>query len=78
MKTEELQAIAQQAANSIKTEQDLNEFRQMLSKITIEVALNAELDDHLGYSKHEKTDSDNRVEMVLPAKHSKLKTANLS
>ena len=59
MKTEELQAIAQQAAKSIKTEQDLNEFRQMLSKITIETALNAELDEHLGYSKNEKTDSDN-------------------
>jgi len=59
MNKEELQALAQVAAKNIKTEQDLNEFRQMLSKITIEAALNAELDDHLGYSKHEKTKTDN-------------------
>ena len=31
----------------------------MLSKITIEAALNAELDDHLGYDKNEITGSDN-------------------
>lgn len=31
----------------------------MLTKITIEVALNAELDDHPGYDKHEVTRSDN-------------------
>lgn len=55
MKTEELKAIAEQAAKNIKTEQDLNEFRQILTKITVEAALNAELDDHLGYARHEKT-----------------------
>lgn len=31
----------------------------MLSKITIEAALNAKLDDHLGYDKNEISDSDN-------------------
>ena len=31
----------------------------MLSKITIEAALNAELDDHLGYDKHEISDATN-------------------
>ena len=55
----ELKAIAQAAAKNIKTEEDLNEFRQMLTKITVETALNAELDDHLGYSKHEPTDVSN-------------------
>ena len=59
MKKKELQAIAQWAAKSIKTEEDLNEFRQMLTKITVEAALNAELDDHLGFDKHEQSDSDN-------------------
>lgn len=59
MKKEDLQAIAQEAAKNIKTEEDLHEFRQMLTKITVEAALNAELDDHLGYSKHEKTSNDN-------------------
>ncbi|HFD32388.1 MAG TPA: hypothetical protein ENJ28_06775 [Gammaproteobacteria bacterium] len=56
MKKEDLLAIAQEAAKNIKSEHDLNELTQMLSKITIEAALNAELDDHLGYDKHEVTD----------------------
>ena len=55
MNTEELKAIAEQAAKHIKTEQDLNEFRQILTKITVEAALNAELDDHLVYARPEKT-----------------------
>jgi len=59
MDKKELQAIAQAAAKNIKTEEDLNEFRQMLTKITVEAALNAELDDHLGFDKHEQSDSDN-------------------
>lgn len=59
MNKEELQQIAQAAAKNIKTEQDLNEFRQMLTKITLETALNAELDDHLGYSKHERVSGSN-------------------
>lgn len=59
MKKKDLQALAQEAAKSIKSESDLNEFRQMLTKITVEAALNAELDDHLGYDKHEQSVSDN-------------------
>ena len=59
MKKEDLQAFAQEAAKNIKTEADLTEFRQMLTKITVEAALNAELDEHLGYSKHEKANADN-------------------
>lgn len=59
MNKEELQAIAQAAAKNIKTEQDLSEFRKILTKITVEAALNAELDDHLGYSRHEKANTDN-------------------
>ena len=59
MKTEELQKIAQEAAKTIKTEQDLAELQQMLTKVTVEAALNAELDDHLGYERHEKSDGAN-------------------
>ena len=59
MKTEELQRIAQAAAKNIKTEQDLAEFQQMLTKVTVEAALNAELDAHLGYERHEKSDGAN-------------------
>ena len=59
MKNTELQAIAQAAAKNIKSEADLNEFRQMLTKITVEAALNAELDDHLGFARHEQSEADN-------------------
>lgn len=54
MNREELEAFAREASKSLKTEQDLNDFSRMLSKITVEAALNAELEEHLGYSKHEK------------------------
>jgi len=59
MKAEELKAFAQAAAKNIKTQQDLNEFSQMLTKITVEAALNAELDEHLGYEKHDKSNTSN-------------------
>lgn len=59
MKKEDLLAIAQEAAKNIKTEHDLSALMKMMSKITIEAARNAELDDHLGYDNHEVTDSRN-------------------
>jgi len=43
MKKKELEAIAQAAAKNIKTEADLNEFRQMLTKITVETAVDLHL-----------------------------------
>jgi len=55
----ELQAIAEAAAKNIKSEDDLNVFRQMLTKITVEAALNAKLDEHLGFDKHEPSASGN-------------------
>ena len=59
MNKKELEAFAREAAKTLKTEKDLNEFSQMLTKVTVEAALNAELDDHLGYSKHENSPSKN-------------------
>ena len=59
MNKEALEAFAREAAKDIKTEQDLNDFRQMLTKVTVERALNAELDDHLGYDKHESSNNSN-------------------
>ena len=53
MNRKELEAFAREAAKSIKTEKDLNAFSQMLTKITVETALNAELDEHLGYDRHQ-------------------------
>jgi len=59
MNKEKLKAFAKDIATGIKTEQDLNDFRQVLTKITVEAALKAELEEHLGYRKHEPSDSDN-------------------
>ena len=77
MDKKELQAIAQAAAKNIKTEADLNEFRAMLTKITVEAALNAELDDHLGFDKHEQSDSNNNRNGE-PTRPCRLRTASLS
>ncbi len=59
MKTQDIQALAAKAAKNIRTEEDLKEFKQLLTKMTLEAALNAELDEHLGYDKHVKTNSPN-------------------
>ena len=57
MNKKQLEAFAREAAKTLKTEKDLSDFSQMLTKITIEAALNAELDDHLGYEKHVLSDN---------------------
>lgn len=59
MNKKELEAFAKEAAKSIKSPQDLTEFSQMLKKVAVEAALNAEMDDHLGYEKHEKSNTSN-------------------
>ena len=59
MNKKEIEALALKAAESIKTEQDLNDFSRVLKKITVEAALGAELDEHLGYDKHQLSDSTN-------------------
>ncbi|MDN3660356.1 IS256 family transposase [Vibrio agarivorans] len=54
-----LEAFAKEAAKGIKTPDDLTEFSQMLKKITVEAALNAEMEEHLGYEKHKPSKSQN-------------------
>ena len=58
-KTKEIEALAREVGKTIKTEQELTAFRQMLTKATVEAALNAELDAHLGYDKHERAGGGN-------------------
>ncbi|KAA1173762.1 IS256 family transposase [Marinobacter salinexigens] len=59
MNKKELEAFAREAAKTLKTEKDLNEFSQMLTRITVEAALNTELDEHLGYERHQASDNTN-------------------
>jgi transposase-like protein len=54
MKEEKLRALAEELAKDIKSEKDLGELSKQLMKLTVETALNAEMDHHLGYSKHAK------------------------
>ena len=44
--------LAAEFSKGIKTEYDLNQFTRLLTKLTIETALNAELTAHLGHKKN--------------------------
>jgi putative transposase len=44
--------LIDELSKSIKTEKDLAALSRHLLKLTVERAMNAELDDHLGYEKH--------------------------
>ncbi|EDU7996495.1 IS256 family transposase [Salmonella enterica subsp. diarizonae] len=52
MDERKLKALAAELAKGLKTEADLNQFSRMLTKLTVETALNAELTDHLGHEKN--------------------------
>ncbi len=44
--------LVDELAKSIKTEKDLVALTKYLLELTVECAMNAELDDHFGYGKH--------------------------
>lgn len=46
--------LLDELARSIKTEKDLAALSKQLLKLTVERAMHAELDEHLGYEKHDK------------------------
>lgn len=48
MDEKKLNALAVELAKGLKTEADLNAFSHMLTKLTVETALNTELTDHPG------------------------------
>lgn len=50
---EQLKAHVTKLAKSLKSEADLGDLTQRLMKMTVEAALGAELDEHLGYDKHD-------------------------
>lgn len=51
MNQKKLQALAEELAKDLKTPEDLSALSAQLTKITVEAALKAELDNHLGYDK---------------------------
>ncbi|USS96603.1 IS256 family transposase [Serratia symbiotica] len=52
MDEKKLKALVAELAKGLKTEADLNAFSRMLTKLTVETSLNAELTDHLGHEKN--------------------------
>lgn len=61
MNEQKRKALAAELAKGIKTEADLNQFTLMLTKLTMETALNAEFTEHLGCGKNaRKTDPNTR------------------
>jgi transposase-like protein len=50
MNQDKIKALALELAKDIKTPEDLSAFSAQLTKITVEAALNAEMEEHLGYA----------------------------
>ena len=50
---EDIAALAQKIGREFKSEKDLADFTRQLTKMTVEAALSAEMDEHLGYEKHD-------------------------
>jgi putative transposase len=53
MNKNKLQALASELAKDVKTPEDLNNLSAILTKLTVEAALNVEMDHHLGYDKND-------------------------
>ncbi len=47
-----LETIAKELAKGIKSEKDLSDLSREIVKMTVEAALGAEMEEHLGYAKH--------------------------
>ena len=48
-----LKAMAAELAKNVKSEKDLGALTQQLVKLTVETALGVEMEEHLGYEKHD-------------------------
>ena len=51
LKEQKLKDLVAEFAKSIKTEDDLNQFSRLLTKLTVLTALNAGLTQHLGHKR---------------------------
>jgi putative transposase len=50
---EDIAALVCKVGKQFKSEQDLSDFSRLLKKMAVEAALGAEIEEHLGYGKHE-------------------------
>ena len=56
----DIKKLAQQMAGSMKSFDDIKDFQKQLMQSFIDTALEAEMEDHLGYPKHEKAAKPNK------------------
>ena len=56
----DIKKLAEQMASSMKSFDDIKDFQKQLMQSFIDTALEAEMEDHLGYPKHEKADKPNK------------------
>ncbi len=56
----DIKKLAEQIASSMSSFDDIKDFQKQLMQSFIDTALEAEMEDHLGYSKHEKADKPNK------------------
>ena len=47
----QLQALAKELAKNVKSQKDLSDLTSKFVKMTVEAALNSEMEEHLGYAK---------------------------
>ena len=50
---EDIEKLAEELGRNIKSEEDLESIASVFQKKLLETALNTELEEHLGYSKHD-------------------------
>ncbi|WP_201617664.1 transposase, partial [Psychrobacter immobilis] len=56
----DIKKLAEQMAGSMKSFDDIKDFQKQLMQSFIDTALEAEMEEHLGYPKHEKADKPNK------------------
>ncbi|MEZ2693539.1 transposase [Psychrobacter faecalis] len=56
----DIKKLAEQMAGSIKSFEGIKDFQKQLIQSFIDTALEAEIEDYLGYPKHEKTAKPNK------------------
>ena len=56
----DIKKLAEQMAGSMNSFDDIKDFQKQLMQSFIDTALEAEMEEHLGYPKHEKSDKPNK------------------
>lgn len=59
LNSDQLKTISKELAKNVKSQEDLANLTSMLVKMTVEAALGAEMEEHLGYAKHQESSTSN-------------------